>query len=653
MSRPVSGDAINRVERIDLRGFRGWTQKHSVALDADVVLVTAGNGRGKSSLIEALSRVLNGAAFHEDGDNSTLGVPDGWRLAVEAGGREIPSDDPDWRQRLDHTRTDVPEPDVLRRATVFLQDRLDEQFEGGSEDSRGTILSFLAPFPDWLRAYEDALGRVEQRWRTDVPRDEPAQAVPSALRRREQAAAESVRVIAPLVAGGALAEGSAVEHLARLARLATERDADPGDVGPWLDRLDDWLSQHAQWTEAHRRRVAPAAARVDAARRALRTHDADWPDLRSLATWARGIVDLDRVAELLSGLAGRPDRWADASHVRERLVDLPHESRARVPFPDEALAELAAEFDRVDQVRAGRYRDAVSAWATFWREREAERSAREAELAAAEAELDRLESDRMAAEATAALDRFRAAHQALRAAEGRQELARKQRERWARLQPLLAAVTEQRRWCEALRARQLDEAVAERLRAAMDAVMQHFVVAGLEGAPSFVRVQVDVNRAVRPALADERSLDTHASTGQKAQLALAVLLGSNALLQRWLPHRLLLLDDVSTALDLTNLAAECALLRKFAYTADEGRRRQVVIASHHDQLTHRLFDLLLPPGDYIMREVRITDWSFEHGPTVQQSMIKATGAATEESRRRLADRLGSAFAAPRTPRSRA
>lgn len=446
MNGPVSGDAIHGVERIDLCGFRGWTGEHSVALGADVVLVSAANGRGKSSLIEALSRVLNGAAFHEDGDNAALRAEGMWRLAVKADGREIPSDDPDWRQRLDHERTDVPEPDVLRRATVFRQDRLDEQFEGGPGGSHATLLSFVAPFPDWLRDYQKAIEAVERRWRSEKPDVEPAQAVPSARRRREQAAADAVRAIAPLVGTAAPAETGAVEQLARLAHLATDRDADPREV-------DD-------------------------------------------------------------------------------------------------------------------------------------------------------------------------------------------------------AVVEQRRWCEALRARQLDEAVAERLRASMDAVMRHFVVAGLEGEPGSVHVHVDAIRAVRPGLADERSLDTHASTGQKAQLALAVLLGSNALLQHWLPHRLLLLDDVSTALDLTNLAAECALLRKFAYTADGARRRQVVIASHHDQLTHRMFDLLLPPGDYTMREIRITDWSIDRGPTVQTSMIRATGAANDESRRKLGVRLGSGFAAPRSPRSR-
>jgi hypothetical protein len=133
------------------------------------------------------------------------------------------------------------------------------------------------------------------------------------------------------------------------------------------------------------------------------------------------------------------------------------------------------------------------------------------------------------------------------------------------------------------------------------------------------------------------------STGQRAQVALAWLLGTNALLQENLPHNILLLDDISTALDLTNIAAECALLRKFAYTKHKKRRRQVIIASHHDQLTQRMLALLLPPEGYELREVELLDWSLETGPVRIESTVEIMGKADDAARERLGKRLDGVF----------
>jgi hypothetical protein len=169
--------------------------------------------------------------------------------------------------------------------------------------------------------------------------------------------------------------------------------------------------------------VAEAAGRADDARQALQEHLGAWPELAHLVAWARGVVALDRVLDLVCGLAERPEPWEDPAAVLKRLGALPAPSRAKVPLPDEVLSELAGELSRVDRVRAARYRDNLAAWKEFWDELERERAERERVLAAAEEELARLESDVQLAQAGEALARLEGVTEVLRRAERRREEA--------------------------------------------------------------------------------------------------------------------------------------------------------------------------------------------------------------------------------------
>lgn len=94
--------------------------------------------------------------------------------------------------------------------------------------------------------------------------------------------------------------------------------------------------------------------------------------------------------------------------------------------------------------------------------------------------------------------------------------------------------------------------------------------------------------------ADGRPLSAF-STGQKAQLGLAMLLGLNYSLNRYIGHSIVALDDVTTAFDMAQLPRTAALIRQIAYaTGDASARRQVFIVSHHEDLTNRLLDFLIP-----------------------------------------------------------
>ena len=112
-------------------------------------------------------------------------------------------------------------------------------------------------------------------------------------------------------------------------------------------------------------------------------------------------------------------------------------------------------------------------------------------------------------------------------------------------------------------------------------------------------------------------------------MAMAFLVAQNLLvaqgevpLDRGMPHRVLLLDDVSSTYDLSNLVRESILWRQLAYTRDWGRKRQVILSSHHEDLANLLLDHLVPPDGYSMRVLQFKGWSQERGPIVESFKVE-------------------------------
>ncbi|EPX8325891.1 recombinase RecF, partial [Vibrio cholerae] len=105
------------------------------------------------------------------------------------------------------------------------------------------------------------------------------------------------------------------------------------------------------------------------------------------------------------------------------------------------------------------------------------------------------------------------------------------------------------------------------------------------------------------------------STGQKTQLAICWTINLNLALTDTLKHRVIGFDDFTTSLDMNQLIPAAVLLRKMAYAKPNDKsKRQVIVTSHHEDLTNRLLDLLLPPKDYKMRVIQFEDWSPSTGP---------------------------------------
>lgn len=106
------------------------------------------------------------------------------------------------------------------------------------------------------------------------------------------------------------------------------------------------------------------------------------------------------------------------------------------------------------------------------------------------------------------------------------------------------------------------------------------------------------------------------STGQKSQLAICWTINLNLALTDQLGHNVIAFDDFTTSLDMNQMIPAAVLLRKLAYAStDAGWKRQVIVTSHHEDLTNRLLDFLLPPSGKSMKVIQFEDWSAEKGPS--------------------------------------
>jgi len=117
-------------------------------------------------------------------------------------------------------------------------------------------------------------------------------------------------------------------------------------------------------------------------------------------------------------------------------------------------------------------------------------------------------------------------------------------------------------------------------------------------------------------LDDSRNVES-LSTGQRALLGIATMLALNLALSDILNHRVLLFDDITTALDMAQLPRAAVLIRQLAYAKSTRKefQRQVILSSHHEEMTHRLLDYLLPPPGRTLKVVNFTGWNNISGPS--------------------------------------
>ena len=142
--------------------------------------------------------------------------------------------------------------------------------------------------------------------------------------------------------------------------------------------------------------------------------------------------------------------------------------------------------------------------------------------------------------------------------------------------------------------------------------------------------------AWRYSTGDNRTLSC-LSSGQKSLLGIASLISLNAALRNTLWADVLAFDDFTSSLDLNQIPRLAGLLRQIAYGsgvsegADLYYRRQVFLVSHHEDLTNKLLDVLIPPPGRTMRVINFTGWSPE-GPAFEELDIIGSSSGARDVR---------------------
>lgn len=156
----------------------------------------------------------------------------------------------------------------------------------------------------------------------------------------------------------------------------------------------------------------------------------------------------------------------------------------------------------------------------------------------------------------------------------------------------------------------------------MNGVLAHFRM--VEGLESF-KISFGKDRKngdIQINSEDGRSLH-NLSTGQKAQVALSLMLALNYSMSDYLKHKIIAIDDITTPFDMSQMARFAILLRQIAY-AEKGREsgRQVFVVSHHEDMSDRLIEFLVPPEGCKLRVIKFTDWVKVKGPEIEQFEVR-------------------------------
>lgn len=672
-------EPIEHIRRLELTHFKGFRGRHAFDFaDADIVLISGPNGFGKTSLLEALALLLTGWSADDPARHLISRKPHANNLeddpeasepercaelradVVDAEGKRSIA----WRIELpegwkrgdaspDPVHTGVIETrlgaELEARVCTFYQDRMEQLFD---ETARGTLLrDVVEPRPQWvdwaLAATSKAIETLEH-----------------AVARQETWEGRSAEQLARLI-------DAAISRLAPLYRRLVELEGeawppDPPQAftseGAWSQFASAVVNAETGQTHAGDAKGLPKAferALEDACERLVRearrrrrrsVSEADAQRVVKLEDERERLLDErkaieDRFKTLEQDLRrfdAEDPRLPDALKVFQALTTnaarWAKQSKQDEEPSEARFAEVLDQFAAVVPEAAAKCAESIETWLSLRLEAKRRLDQIDAGLERIEHELQDLRVAERIAELTELKNEI---HQTLKGLKEpwqeerrRLDFERREQDRRAAGAHLGQAIQALRRLDQALKALTLpSHKLMGELEALADWVMRRFsTVPGLLP----LRLALFPGRALgyRVLTADGRELN-QLSTGQRAQFGVALMVAQNRVISHLLSHRILLLDDVTTAYDLSNLTREALLWRQLAYGATPPLHRQIFISSHHEDMTNQLLDLLAPPHKGRLRLVRFTDWSPQHGPLYETFDVEPTAPGDDEGRRAL------------------
>lgn len=108
------------------------------------------------------------------------------------------------------------------------------------------------------------------------------------------------------------------------------------------------------------------------------------------------------------------------------------------------------------------------------------------------------------------------------------------------------------------------------------------------------------------------------SSGQRSQVGLLMFLALHYGLRTTYPGRVICLDEITSSFDLGQLPRLALLMRQIAYAPSTSPfRRRIFLASHNEEFSQRLAELLTPPEGNSLRILRFTGYDSTAGPTIE------------------------------------
>jgi energy-coupling factor transporter ATP-binding protein EcfA2 len=536
------------------------------------------------------------------------------------------------------------------RLCAFSQDRIKLQFDQAAEGF--TLRDVFEPLPNTVKRMLDLLPRLVEDLQADEKQDKYAAEwngeAPEELNQRlGEAWGRLHPVLCNLLMGRdawpeeaalpvEVADDQALDPVARVAAAALGVPVPDALQYEKLEtafrkaveqELEDQIETAERDTAGATEKTAKLLKELQAVDQELDEIKRKFPSLdKDVTALVADTPELPDALATFRALAANAQRWS-----RARIPDSEGEGPARFR---RALEELAA----VQEQEAAKCAEAIGVWLDERRAAHERRSTLikkrhdlvdELRRSQTSERLEALRSLRrdLGSALTVLSDAWAAKHEYtefLQTTEGR-----------SKARELLRDARSAASWClGALKAiSKPDRKLMEALRERADWVLRRFsLVDGflplcLEADDDLSGAGEALHRGYRIKTGDGREL-AHFSTGQRAQVAVSMLVAQNLMVPQKLTHRTILLDDVTTAYDLGNLTREAILWRQLAYGAeDEQQRRQVFLSSHHEDMTNHLLDLLVPPEGRRMLLIRFTAWSRDDGPTYDIFDVTATQAS--------------------------
>lgn len=681
----MSATAVSRVLSVELRNFRGFktpdqSPDHFVETDADLVLLSGANGQGKTSFLEALLLLLTGwydisadperkpesyavralISHNETGRDTPAAPADRFNLHAKVQLEDDSGTTP--AGRLDSTWSkessgyvpmpeDLPQSRLLgeapdnsmsareldARLTGFFQGRIDRLFDQAA--SGRTFRDVFDPLPAPVAFF--AQKTLWDEWEETIQEAKSEslfqdRLAPPANIRRQRLADQWMdfrRLLEELVS------------LLGWDEKVPAKITDEVPLDEWASRLAGVNSADQTLRDDFQRHIEQTLSR--AIQRA--EQDADQHDAGAVARIKRQRDECQQKKQALESQYPHLDRELSGFDSTEGLPDALQLFRAleqfadtwgRVELENEELTRVREEFRKVSGVDAGKCARMLEDFLLPRREAKHElddldaqierldRSIRGARSSQRLADLRDIQT-RLQRPLSLFLDSWGMCHQA--------RLHELQTEARARASRILEELDTALKGCQGIieAVAAPDESILKYLVDRVHAVMSRFSMV-----PGCLPIRLEVSdddtgehRSTHITMADGRRLE-HLSSGQKAQAALALMVAQNQGAADFMAHRVLLLDDITTDYDLSNLSRQALLLRQLAYGAsDPLDRRQVFLSSHHEDMTNQLLDMLAPPDSKSMKLVRFRGWSPDSGPEYDLLEVEPSAPVNKEALR--------------------